>query len=134
MSSQTRAVLTILPCECECGNKWTEQEIIRRVDTGYSYDLDYDTYEAIFHRRILIEGTRVHSTRKVPVCYKCVDAPRSEFGWVDHPPGVNYYDFQTPEMKAAWANTPRRATRNNRMSEGEREDVAKKKIDEALDL
>lgn len=128
-----RAILAICPCECECGNKWTEQELIVRTDKGYNYDVSYSRYEDIFHKRLLVEGVRMHPSRKSPVCFRCTTAPQSGMGWVDHPSDVPYYDPQTEKMRQAWEESkgPRR-TKLNRLSESEREEKAKDTINKLL--
>jgi hypothetical protein len=133
--TQDRAILAICPCECECGNKWTEQELIIQVDKGYNYDVNYTRYEDIFHKRIIVEGVRMHPSRKAPVCYRCVTAPQSQFGWKDHPKDIDYYDPQTAAHRAAWEEPkgPRR-TRLNKLSESERAEAAQKTINQLLDL
>lgn len=130
-----RAILAICPCECECGNKWTEQELIVRTDKGYNYDLNYSTYEDIFHKRLLVEGTRMHPSRKAPVCFRCCSAPQSSTGWLDVPADTPYYDPQSPEMRKAWEEPkgPRR-TRLNRLSESERAEKAQDTISKLLDM
>lgn len=136
MSDQPdRAILAIIPCECECGNKWNEQEIITRSGTGYSYNLDIDTYTRILRRELVVEGIRTHNTRKCPVCYRCLEAPHSTYGWRDQAFGIEYYDPQTEEMKEAWKNQPRRvAPRLTKASESERAAKAKETINKLLDM
>lgn len=114
-----RAILTIIPCECECGHKWTEQEIITRNKTGYSYNLDTTTFDRLKNRSLLIEGSRIIA-RKVPLCYQCIRPQVSNFGWVDQPPEIKYFDPQTKEMKAAWDekdNQPKRTVRPSKETE-----------------
>lgn len=127
-----RAILAIIPCECECGNHWTEQEIITRNDQAYSYSLDAETYIAIYNRALPIEGTRLHPTRKQPVCFLCVDAPLSQQGWKDVDPALTYYDPQTQEMKQAWANKPRRQA-PRLLNDTDRANQAQKVIDKLID-
>lgn len=130
-----RVILAILPHECECGHSWTEQEIITRRDTGYSYAMEYPLYLRILRREVAIEGTRVHATNKVPVCFQCVNAPLSAFGWSDHPSEKDYYDVQTPGMREALdaqANAPKRRARF--ATRTDQDQAAQKLIDDLIDL
>lgn len=126
-----RAILAIVPCECECGHKWTEQELITRTDTSYSYSLDTELYLRILRREVPIEGTRLHPTRKQPVCFQCVEAPHSRQGWRDVDPSLPYYDPQTEEMQKAWQNKPRQKARF--INETDRQNTAQTKIDSLID-
>ena len=66
--------------------------------------LDEQRCRQVIAREIVVEGTRA-SKRKTPICYRCVDAPFSEMGWLDGSEHAYYEGFVIPD------NTPHRAAK-----------------------
>lgn len=127
--SEERAILCTNLCECECGNKWTEQTIIFRNKVGYNYDVTYDRYQKILRKEIIIEGQRLHE-RKAPICFLCSKAPNSPMGWIDDP---STYEPQTEEMREYWSNVEKKVPRA-KPSSAEKESAAKEEVDKLFDL